>query len=168
MSEAYDIYLNEHIGAVQFLYKEFWGEELDHKHDESKYSKEEYDAYDAYFYPKPLTNKSEASKYLRNLKIDRDFDYAWLHHLHNNPHHWQYWVLNNDDGTKTALDMPLKYIKEMLADWAAFSYIQGENKLIEWYNNNRDKQVMSKLTRERVKKYLPRVSKILDRLIKEK
>ena len=41
MSEAYNIYLNEHIGAVQFLYKEFWGEELDHKHDESKYSKED-------------------------------------------------------------------------------------------------------------------------------
>ena len=56
----------------------------------------------------------------------------------------------------------------MLADWAAFSYIQGENKLIEWYNNNKDKQVMSKLTRERVEKYLPRVSKILDRLIEEK
>ena len=168
MSETYDTYLKQHIDAVHFLYKEFWGEELTPPHDQSKYSEEEYKAYDEYFYPKSLEGKSDAFKTFVNLKIDRNFDYAWLHHLHNNPHHHQYWVLNNDDGTKTALDIPLRYIKEMLADWAAFSYIKGENGLIDWYNSNKNQQTMSKLTRERVEKYLPKVSEKLDKLIEEK
>jgi hypothetical protein len=31
------------------------------------------------------------------------FDKAWLHHQHNNPHHWQYWLLREDSPEKRYL-----------------------------------------------------------------
>lgn len=80
-------------------------EEQINAHDLSKYTTEEYDPYDNYFYG----SKTE--------KVKREFDYAWLNHIHQNPHHWQYWVLINDeDGTK-ALEMPENYVIEMVSDW---------------------------------------------------
>ncbi len=50
------------------------------------------------------------------------YDRAWLHHLHNNPHHWQYWVMPpefNPDGDHDngCLKMPEEYVLEMIADW---------------------------------------------------
>ena len=64
-------------------------------HDQSKYDEEEYEAYDDYFYGKEGKDEDDIAV------IDNAFDYAWLHHIHHNPHHWQYWVLvNDDDGTK--------------------------------------------------------------------
>ena len=91
MSAKYNEYLSEHIANVKKAY--FWLKNhaiIDLKefepyflkqlniHDLSKYSEEEYKAYDLYFYG----TKTE--------KVKKDFDYAWLHHIHENPHHWQY------------------------------------------------------------------------------
>ena len=113
MSAEYNTYIIEHVDNVKKAYK--WLK--DHNiiledysfiiglHDLSKFSDEEYDPYDNYFYG----SKTE--------KVKREFDYAWLNHIHQNPHHWQHWVLINDeDGTK-ALEMPKKYIVEMISDW---------------------------------------------------
>ena len=47
-------------------------------HDQSKYEKDEYDAYDRYFYGNN-----------RSYEVVQDFDLAWLKHIHKNPHHWQ-------------------------------------------------------------------------------
>ena len=151
MSKEYDEYLDMHINAVKKCYNIIWGGTLE-EHDSSKYSEEEYKAYDDYFYGNSL-RKSDVSKAIEMYKIDKVFDYAWLHHLHNNPHHWQFWLLPNDDGTVEALDIPKKYIKEMVADWAAFSYINNNAQgLLDWYSSNREKQKMSYLTRRRVDK----------------
>ena len=104
MSQKYDMYIREHINNLGLGLK--WFEKNHPKvlvgienqikqqlldHDESKWSEEEYGPYDEYFY---------GSK----DNID-EFNYAWLHHIHNNPHHWQYWVLVNDDDGTIALDM---------------------------------------------------------------
>src|SRR5947207_278928 len=35
--------------------------------------------------------------------VDEAFDGAWLHHQHVNKHHWQHWVLRNDDGDARVL-----------------------------------------------------------------
>jgi hypothetical protein len=50
------------------------------------------------------------------------FSKAWNHHQKINPHHWEYWVMisgHNRGGFPdgSALPMPEKYIREMLADW---------------------------------------------------
>lgn len=153
MSKEYDEYLDTHINAVKYCYKLLWGKELE-EHDSSKYSKEEYKAYDDYFYGKS-NRTSDVSKAIEMLKVDKAFDYAWLHHLHNNPHHWQYWVLNNDDGTKEALDIPKEYIKQMIADWASFSWInKNPQSIIDWYGEHREKQIMTYRTRKLVDKYV--------------
>ena len=59
-------------------------------HDESKMNNDEYDAYDDYFYGK-LYGKS------RSYEVVDQFNRAWLLHIHRNPHHWQYWILKNDN-----------------------------------------------------------------------
>lgn len=97
-------------------------------HDESKFSNEEYDAYDKYFYGR-----------VRSYEVRNEFDKAWLHHIHNNPHHWQHWVLMRDDGDIEALDMPMNYIIEMICDWWSFSWNDGDLfEIFTWYGANKD------------------------------
>lgn len=80
-------------------------------HDVTKFDPAEYDAYDQYFYGK--NSESEAVK--------GEFDRAWLHHLHKNSHHWQHWVLINDDDRTKGLDMDLYSVIEMISDWLSFA-----------------------------------------------
>lgn len=112
-------------------------------HDSSKYVKEEFDSYRDYFYDE----QTDAVK--------RRFDYAWLHHIHDNPHHWQHWLLQEDDGDLKALDIPIQYIIEMICDWWAFSW--NKNDLFEifrWYDKNKDNQNLSDKTRKVVEDIL--------------
>lgn len=67
------------------------------------------------------------------------FNYAWLHHIHYGPHHWQYWILINDDGTIHELEMPIDYRKEMIADWRGASLaIRGYDDTSSWYSERKD------------------------------
>lgn len=55
-----------------------------------------------------------------------EFSYAWNHHQKVNPHHWEYWVMisgHNRGGYPdgSALPMPEKYAREMVADWLGAS-----------------------------------------------
>lgn len=145
MSEKYDEYVKRHIRAVNVCYKLLTG--IDYyaagiNHDYSKYSDEEYIAYDEYFYP------SDGSKVGEDPKRKEAFQYAWLHHQNTNPHHWQYWVLINDtDGIKP-LEMPTEYVMEMVADWGAFAYLKKDGQeLLDWYKANKDSQIMHEKTR---------------------
>lgn len=165
MSNAYNSYLREHIENV----KRAW-EWLDShfpdirnkmgknyvwifdKHDGSKYSDDEYGAYDKYFYGKN-----------RSYKVVKDFDYAWLHHIHNNQHHWQYWILQRDDGTEEILDMPYWYIIEMICDWWSFSWKSGKlDEIFDWYDKHKDGMKLSKKTRSEVEKILDMIRKELN------
>jgi hypothetical protein len=58
-------------------------------HDLSKFRPSEWFAYVNFFYGKKI----------ESLAKDRQeaFDRAWLHHQRRNPHHWQYWVLTEDN-----------------------------------------------------------------------
>ena len=167
MSLQYDEYLNEHIGNVNkglhwmldnLGFKEETAsleEAMLHSHDESKFSTEEYDAYDKYFYGGN-----------RSYKVVRDFNYAWLHHIHQNPHHWQYWVLLEDDPESgmpyKALEIPVPVIFEMIADWWSFSWKSGNLfEIFNWYADHRNKQIMNPKSREIVEYILERIWKVL-------
>lgn len=95
------------------------------QHDKSKTSMAEYGPYDEYFYSKDELDEEAIAKY----------KYAWNNHIHENPHHWQYWVLINDDDGVKALPMPRRYILELLCDWMSFdiNYIQPDFTSIEPY-----------------------------------
>ncbi len=131
-------------------------------HDLSKNSPKEYEAYDDFFYATNRTNE-----------IKEAFDYAWLHHLHHNPHHWQYWVLKDDDGSKSsmkALKMPDDYVLEMIADWWSFSwkdYIVSHDKvdlyeIFTWYSEHKDSMLLHADTKKQVEATLDLIRDTLD------
>ena len=49
-------------------------------------------------------------------KEDKGYSMAWLHHKGRNPHHYEYWQDNFDKGGEP-LQMPFKYVLEMLCDY---------------------------------------------------
>lgn len=145
MSKEYDKYLYEHTNNVAICYKLFWNEDLPYKHDASKYSEEEYTAYANYHHP-------EGDEPTEEQKLA--YDYAVLHHIHNNPHHWQYWaLLDEKDEDRKLLPIPDKYIKEMIADWASFALKEKDpKKLIKWYKENRDTIHVNKESKKKLDK----------------
>lgn len=169
MSSKYDEYIKQHkenvVSAFKWMCKnipEIFLDQNDmnqieyqvvHGHDYSKCSEEEYDAYDNYFYGN------------RSYEVVREFNIAWLHHIHNNPHHWQYWILHNDnpDEGMIILDMPDNYIIEMICDWWSFSWAKGDlYEIFNWYNERKSYIKLSDDTREKVEGILKYMKDELD------
>lgn len=48
-------------------------------------------------------------------KKDKGYSEAWLHHRGRNPHHYEFWEDNFDNGGE-ALQMPFKYALELVCD----------------------------------------------------
>ena len=184
MSISYDNYIYEHcenvLRGLQWMRDhipevgdaDIWAKAMDaaNLHDDSKWGVQEYDAYDRYFYGS------------RSSEVVRKFDYAWLHHIHNNPHHWQYWVLFQDDPKgkefvnpetgdriKTpfkALEMPRYEILHMIADWWSFSWKTGRyEEIFEWYDQHKKKMILNPMTRHLVEDIL--LNHLRPALIKE-
>lgn len=174
MSEMYDLYLDEHKKNVKAAF--VWMSEhcpqvlakldkpldweIGYFHDSSKMDKEEYVAYDNYFYGN------------RSYDVVKAFDYAWLHHIHNNPHHWQYWLLINDDGDSPAVPEPLKipyeYVIEMICDWWSFSFTKGDlYEIFKWYDDHKSRIVLHPVTRKEVGEILKEIRSALDEERKE-
>ena len=163
MSQKYDNYIKEHVNNIQKGFDwlkqncpevlEDLEEEIQYQviiHDDSKWSDEEYDAYDEYFYGAG--------------KNENEFNYAWLHHIHNNPHHWQYWVLREDDGNTLPLEMPYTYIVEMILDWWSFSWKQDSlEEIFNWYNTNKSKMILHENTKTTVEFILDKIKTILNK-----
>lgn len=99
-------------------------------HDWSKLTPAEWAPYVRSFYgPQP-----------RTPEVKEDFDKAWLHHQHRNPHHWQHWQLREDSGALKTLEIPEKFVREMVADWmGAGRAITGRWEVEAWYIKNREK-----------------------------
>ena len=115
-------------------------------HDSSKNNDDEYLAYDTYFYGNN-----------RSYEVTEEFKRAWLLHIHRNPHHWQYWVLNNDDPNEgeVILDMPYNYIIEMMCDWWSFSWQKGDlGEIFNWYDERSYYIKLSPKTRKTVEDIL--------------
>lgn len=117
-------------------------------HDWQKFTPEEWTPYVLSFYG--------AWKYKERPEwLVAAFNSAWLHHQHYGPHHWQHWVLREDSGNTIALEMPEKFVREMVADWAgAGRAITGKIEIGTWYSNNREKMVLHPNTRQLVEIYL--------------
>lgn len=150
MSVQYDNYLTEHKENVAKGFR--WLQEnipeviedgfewqICFNHDDSKTDPEEYDAYDAYFYGNN-----------RSYSVVQNFNKAWLRHIHNNPHHWQHWILINDEPKEgmVVIDMPYIYVVEMICDWWSFSWKKGDlNEIFGWYEDRKDYMKLSANTR---------------------
>lgn len=107
MSQKYDEYLENHRQAVKKAYQwiaayipELTDVEATRNiefHDMSKNTPDEYGPYDDYFYGEQTPAVMEA------------FNRAWLMHIHRNPHHWQHWVLINDEHKEGTILIEMPY-----------------------------------------------------------
>jgi hypothetical protein len=59
-------------------------------------------------------------------KKKQGYSLAWQHHKGRNPHHYEYWMDNFDQGT-TAIRMPYKYAVEMICDFLAAGQTYADN-----------------------------------------
>lgn len=167
MSIEYDMYIAEHKANVKkgydwlcekgFMFLNNCSYDVGHQicdlHDDSKMSVEEYEPYDRYFYGRG-----------RSFGVVNDFNKAWLHHIHNNPHHWQHWVLINDDPKlgNTCIEMPMDYIVEMICDWWAFSWAKDNlYEIFDWYEEHKGYIELHAKTRKIVEGILNRIKEQL-------
>lgn len=170
MSVEYDEYLDAHVKGVRVMAKWLIDKGIVDEdavsillkhvkdHDNSKTTHCEYSAYDEYFY-----GEDEKTDDVLDA-----FNYAWLNHIHHNPHHWQYWVLFEDDGPAEypiprALEIPKEYVYEMIADWLSFGFKEGDlRKIFSWYEDHKTRMILHEDTRALVEKILDKIKEILD------
>jgi hypothetical protein len=98
------------------------------------------------------------------IKRDRlaDFNAAWLHHIHFNPHHWQHHILHQDDGRTLVLIPHAVLADEMVADWLAagpkalrlHTMEQAVIETIQWYAKMHAKMQLRQPVRQRVEAIL--------------
>lgn len=159
-SEEYGQYINNHVCNVRRSWNEILKPQIissgdydefvvnvvdylvDH-HDESKYTVYEFNPYCNYFYP--------IKEYPKNKD---DFDKAWLHHQHENPHHPEHWYLYEESGKVVPLKMPLVYVLECICDWHSFSYKNPESTAYSWYQSHKDKYLFHPETKKIFDKYI--------------
>ena len=156
---SYLCYLLRHIHYVR---RACWGQGLWWRglvHDASKFLPDEFIPYANHFYGtsiQPKTESSSESGYRKPVMTgETEFDLAWCRHIHRNPHHSQHYRLLMDDGTGTALEMPLQDVQEMLCDWWGASMAQGkQGRCQQWYEQHRDKLQLHPNTRAYVEAHI--------------
>ena len=167
ISSQYDSYLEQHKANVKkgfewirehipdILQGDFDYEwQICLNHDHSKTEPDEYEAYDAYFYGGN-----------RSFDVVQNFNKAWLLHIHRNPHHWQHWVLINDEPNEgeIVIQMPINYIVEMICDWWAFSWSKGDlTEMFSWYEERKNYIKMHKNTRKTVEDIFAKIKEALN------
>lgn len=85
---------------------------------------------------------------------DPAFDFAWLLHQKRNRHHWQWWILPQDEDGLKVLPMPDRYRREMLADWIGAGMAQGKPDTCAWYEKNSTKMQLHPDTRAWIEDWL--------------
>lgn len=127
-------------------------------HDLSKFYPSEFIPYANYFYGNNGDIKRGRDKtgyYKPTDTGDKAFDFAWLLHQKRNRHHWQWWVLPEDNGGVKVLEMSPIYRDEMLCDWIGAGKAQGKfspaNDYLQetriWWNANNHKMQLHPNTR---------------------
>jgi len=128
--------------GIECLKRGLWWQAI--THDLSKLRWDEFKPYAKWFY------------LWRHLSIDNR-NIADLKHQHRNPHHWQYWILKHDAGYTTTLQMPDKYVKEMVCDWIGTGKAEskaGIENVLTWYEINKDNLILHPASRAQVRRLL--------------
>jgi hypothetical protein len=120
-------------------------------HDISKFSPSEFYAYANKIFGEWPETRTQFEKDATKKIVAEAFRYAWLHHQHHNKHHWNYWVVNQSK--KESVEMPDKYVVEMICDWTAMSRKFGDTPE-DFFINNRHKMILHPETEKLVAAYL--------------
>lgn len=120
-------------------------------HDLSKYSFAE-------FIPGAKYYQGNRSPHAKGREL---FGYssAWLHHKGRNKHHFEYWTDVNAQGESICVEMPPKYLAEMICDRIAASKIYLKDKYtpsspLEYFEKRTDKEGMNVKTQEKLRYFL--------------
>lgn len=98
-------------------------------------------------------------------QVDIKYDEAWLHHIHNNRHHHEHWIIpsqgvaDEKNGMfkphNAVLPMPHRYVLEMICDWWGAGKAQGVNDTtLDWYRKNRYNMILHSDSRELLERLL--------------
>lgn len=120
-------------------------------HDWSKFRPSEWFPYVEHFYGTGKgikEGRDETGYYKAGDTGDFAFDFAWLLHQKRNKHHWQWWILPEDDGGTIIFPIPPRYLREMIADWRGAGRAQSTPDTLAWYLKNKDKMMLDPKTRE--------------------
>lgn len=119
-------------------------------HDLSKYSFSE-------FWPGAKYYQGNRSPQAKEREI---FGYsaAWLHHKGRNKHHFEYWI-DFADGHKVYVEMPARYLAEMICDRIAACKIYlkdkyDDGKALEYFETKTDKDGMNVNTGNQLRFFL--------------
>jgi hypothetical protein len=134
-------------------------------HDLSKFLPSEFIPYANHFYNKDGSKKEKRNKtgYYKPIDTgDEAFDFAWLLHQKRNRHHWQWWVLSEDEGNQKIFLMDTVSMYEMICDWIGAGKAQGFvspkndrfKETREWYNKNKNKMHLHEYTRDYIEDIL--------------
>ena len=80
-------------------------------HDLSKYSATEFWNGAKYYQGNRSPNVAE--------RADKGYSEAWMHHKGHNKHHYEYWTDLTRERVYGPIEMPLRYVAEMVADRVA-------------------------------------------------
>lgn len=114
-------------------------------HDLSKYSPVEFINGVKFFTGKGSPHMGERTKY--------GYSKAWLNHKGRNKHHAEYWQDIRPNGKTEPIDMPRKYIAEMICDRVAASKIYLKENYTNdapwnYFDSHRDENQFSTNTRQ--------------------
>ena len=124
-------------------------------HDWSKLRPSEFFPYARHFYGPDSHHKDGSHAARGGDDEDAAFDFAWLLHQKRNRHHWQWWMLPEDDGGTKTLQMREPFLAEMLCDWRGAGRAQGHGDDVRpWYEKNGSKMQLHQETREVVEELL--------------
>lgn len=87
---------------------------------------------------------------------------AWLHHKGRNKHHAEYWQDIRSNGTTEPIEMPRKYLIEMICDRVAASktYLKDEytdSAPLEYYLSHKDENKFHPKTRQDLECFLKQI-----------
>ena len=119
-------------------------------HDWHKFLPDEWFPYVRYFYNpdgSARQHRDETGYYKPTDTGDKAFDIAWLRHQKRSWHHWQSWVLAEDEGDSRLLEMDRHSLLEMVADWRGAGRAQGTPDTWAWYKAHKDKLQLHPATR---------------------
>lgn len=113
-------------------------------HDMSKFLPSEFFPYARFFNG---DRRNKPAYYKPYGTGDDAFDFAWLRHQKRNQHHWQWWVLPEDDGGTKVMPMSDIFRLEMWCDWRGAGKAYNNGNTVEWYDNNKGNMQLHPETR---------------------
>lgn len=126
-------------------------------HDISKYLPCEFIPY-ARYSDGGRRKMKDVSGYYKPYTDDEKFNLALHHHVISNKHHWQYHVMNVEDGDVVPFRIPDKYIVEMICDWIGAARMRDRYNTIDtarnWYIINNGRIVIHEDSKKYIEEYL--------------